>query len=176
VLDPHDASANTSPQKSPEAEDKLISVIAVQYFWVLKKVHWSDCDAAGIAWFANYFRWFEDAEEELYVGVLGRTRQSLLDELAFGMPRVEASAKYRAPIKAGQTIRIGIASVLENPRRLRHEFEMRDASDALLATGFVRVACFDLAAFKPRDLPPQVVQLVNDLPRAARDQSALPWV
>ena len=126
------------------------------YFWVEKKVHWSDCDAAGIAWFANYFRWFEDAEEELYAAVLGRTRQSLLDELRFGMPRVEVSAKYSAPVKAGQTIRIGIMSTLENPRRLRHQFEMRDERGRLIASGAVRVACVDLDSFTPRDLPDEI--------------------
>jgi acyl-CoA thioesterase FadM len=68
----------------------------------LKKVHWSDTDAAGIVWFPNFLGWFEDAEEELFKVVLGRSRQSLLDDLAFAMPRVEASAKYRAPVRAGQ--------------------------------------------------------------------------
>lgn len=150
------------------------------YFWILKKVHWSDTDAAGIAWFPNYFGWFEDAEEELFVAVLKRTRQSLLDEMRFGMPRVEASAKYRSPVKAGQLIRIGIASTLENPRRLRHDFEMRDAaSNTLLAEGFVRVACVDSATFKPRDLPTEVLELVAALPAAAREQATSgrdgPW-
>jgi acyl-CoA thioester hydrolase len=145
----------------------------VQYFWVQKKVHWSDSDAAGIAWFANYFRWFEDAEEELYLALLGRTRQSLLDQLQFGMPRVEATAKYRAPVTAGQIIRIGIASTLENPRRLRHQFEMRDERGTVIADGFVRVACVELGTFKPRDLPHEVVDMVN----AARAQDdVLPWV
>ena len=96
----------------------------MSFVWFLKKVHWSDTDAAGIAWFPNFLGWFEDAEEELYVAVLGRTRQSLLDELAYAMPRVEASVKYRAPVRAGQVIRIGVRSVIENPRRLRHEFEI----------------------------------------------------
>ncbi|HUE84468.1 MAG TPA: thioesterase family protein [Vicinamibacterales bacterium] len=147
------------------------------FFWVSKKVHWSDSDAAGIAWFANYFRWFEDAEEELFAATLGRSRQSLLDESRFGMPRVDAAAKYHAPVRAGQTIRIGIASALENPRRLRHDFEMRDDRGTLLAEGFVRVACVDLATFSPRDLPAEVVQMVNDLPRAtARQRDPLPWV
>ena len=146
-------------------------------FWVRKKVHWSDCDAAGIAWFAHYFRWFEDAEEELFVGVLGRSRQSLLDELHFGMPRAEATAKYHAPIKAGQTIRIGIVSVLENPRRLRHRFEMRDANGKVLADGSVRVACFDLESLVPRNLPDEVVRLVEQLPAASAAQTdPLPWV
>jgi acyl-CoA thioester hydrolase len=149
----------------------------VTFFWVSKKVHWSDCDAAGIAWFANYFRWFEDAEEELFAATLGRSRQALLDDLKFGMPRVDVSAKYHAPVRPGQTIRVGIASTLENPRRLRHVFEMRDDRGTLLAAGFVRVACVDLATFTPRDLPAEVVQMVNELPRAAARQSgALTWV
>jgi acyl-CoA thioester hydrolase len=147
----------------------------VHFVRVQKKVHWSDCDAAGIAWFANYFRWFEDAEEELFTIVLGRSRQSLLDELQFGMPRVEATAKYHAPVKAGDLIQIGIASTLENPRRIRHNFEMRNESDALLADGFVRVACFDLATKKPRDLPPEVLAFIEGLPHAAR-RDPKPWV
>ena len=146
-------------------------------FWVQKKVHWSDCDAAGIAWFANYFRWFEDAEEELFVAVLGRTRQSLLDALSFGMPRVDAAAKYHAPITAGQIIQIGIDSQLENPRRIRHQFEMRNDEGRLLADGMVRVACFDLATRQPRDLPKEVIAVINGLAdAAAAPRDNLPWV
>ena len=148
------------------------------FFCVMKKVHWSDCDPAGIAWFANYFRWFEDAEEELYAAILGLTRQSLLNGLKFGMPRVEAATKYRAPVKAGQTIRVGIASSIENPRRLRHQFEMRDENGLLLADGFVRVACVDLLTFRPRDFPEEILQMVRAQPGAAAAQDAerLPWV
>ena len=149
------------------------------HFWVHKKIHWSDTDAAGIAWFPNYFGWFEDAEEELYAAALGRSRQSLLDEIRFGLPRVEASAKYRAPIRAGQLIRVGILTRLENPRRLRYEFEMRDdANGTLLAEGFVRVACVDLQTFTPRDFPEEVLQLVETLPALAERQRsgrAIPW-
>ncbi len=151
------------------------------HFWVNKKVHWSDTDAAGIAWFPNFFGWFEDAEEEIYAAALGRTRQALLDELTLGMPRVEASARYRAPVRAGQVIRIGITSTLENPRRLRHDFEMRDDTGrTVIAEGFVRVACVDSKTFTPRDLPEPVRRLVETLPAAAARQqkegSVLPWV
>jgi acyl-CoA thioester hydrolase len=149
----------------------------VALFWIQKKVHWSDTDAAGIVWFPNYFGWFEDAEEELFAATLGRTRQSLLDEHGFGMPRVEATARYRAPVKPGQIIRIGIASTVENPRRLRHEFEMRNAEGTVVATGVVRVACVDLATFTPRDFPGEVLEMVSRLHVAATRQTAdLPWV
>jgi acyl-CoA thioesterase FadM len=145
-----------------------------------KKVHWSDCDAAGIVWFPNFHRWFEDAEEELFTVTLGRTRQALLDARDFGMPRVETSTKYRSPARAGQLIRIGIFSTLENPRRLRHDFEMRDdATATLLAEGFVRVACVDMKTFTPRDFPEDVLQMVAAQPAAAAKQhgaGTLPWV
>ena len=148
------------------------------FFWVQKKVHWSDTDAAGIVWFPNFFGWFEDAEEELYFATLGRTRQSLLDSVRFGMPRVEATAKYKSPVRPGETIRIGIRSTLENPRRLRHDFEMRRADGTLIAEGFVRVASVDLASFEPRDLPVEVKEMVDSLPIVAAMQNVdeLPWV
>lgn len=149
------------------------------FFWIRKKVHWSDCDAAGVVWFPNYFGWFEDAEEELYTATLGRPRQALLDEIGFGMPRVEATARYRAPVRAGQTIRIGIRSIVENPRRLRHEFEMQDEQAVVIAEGVVRVACVDLATWRPRDLPAEVLQMAAALPAAAERQAQdqqLPWV
>ena len=66
------------------------------FFQIRKKVHWSDTDAAGVVWFPNFLRWFEDAEEELFAS-LGRSRQSLLDSHHFGMPRVEVHSKFRAP-------------------------------------------------------------------------------
>ena len=139
----------------------------------------SDTDAAGVVWFPNFLRWFEDAEEELFAS-LGRTRQSLLDSHQFGMPRVEVSSKFRAPARAGQVVRVGIATTVENPRRLHHAFEIRDEqSGQLLAEGFVRVACVDSATWSARDLPDDVLRLVSGLPdlaeRQARGAVELPW-
>ncbi|MGE3277477.1 MAG: acyl-CoA thioesterase [Vicinamibacterales bacterium] len=150
------------------------------YFQVRKKVHWSDTDAAGVVWFPNFLGWFEDAEEELYASILGRSRQSVLDAHGFGMPRVEVSVKYRSPARAGQVVRVGLRSTLEHARRLRHDFEVRDDGDArLLAEGFVRVASIDLAAFMPRDLPPEIADMVDAQPAAIARQAAgdaeLPW-
>ena len=136
----------------------------MSFIWLRKKVHWSDTDAAGIVWFPNYFGWFEDAEEELYAVVLGRHRQALLDEFDFAMPRVEASARYKAPVRAGQLVRIGIAATIENPRRLRYDFEMRIGGDnTLIAEGFVRVACVGRKTFTPCDFPRVIAEMVGQL-------------
>lgn len=150
------------------------------FFCVHKKVHWSDADAAGIAWFANYLRWFEDVEEELFAVALGRSRQSFLESESFDMPRVEAQIKYEAPVKIGTCLRIGVDPQLENPRRLRHRFEMwDDAASRRVASGFVRVACVRMSDFTPRDFPKDVhvfVERIQELVAAqARGETALPW-
>ena len=149
------------------------------FFQIRKKVHWSDTDAAGIAWFPNFLGWFEDAEEEMFAS-LGQARQVLLDRHRFGMPRVEVRAKFRAPARAGQLVRVGIETTAENPRRLRHQFEIRDHnSDQLLAEGFVRVASVSMDTFQPMDLPHDVVQMLSGLSdlasRQARGEVELPW-
>ena len=149
------------------------------FFQIRKKVHWSDTDAAGIVWFPNFLGWFEDAEEELFAS-LGTSRQLFLDRHKFGMPRVEVQVRFRSPARAGDTVRIGLNTIVENPRRLRHLFEMRnDATDLLLAEGSVRVGSFDLRTFAPRDLPDDVLQLLAGLPdlieRQARGEVDVPW-
>ena len=63
------------------------------FFWVLKKVHWSDTDAAGIVWFGNSLRFFEEAEDELF-RALGRTRLELIRDLGILMPSVEAECRF----------------------------------------------------------------------------------
>ena len=165
------------------------------FFWIRKKVHWSDTDAAGIVWFPRFLAWYEDAEEELYAA-LGRPRQALLEELRFGMPRVELATKFHSPAKAGQLVRVGLSSRVENPRRIRHTFEIREdesgpstppgtgastplGAGRLMATGFVRVGCVDWSTFATRDLPDEVIRLFQQLPdlteRQARGEVEVPW-
>jgi acyl-CoA thioesterase FadM len=148
------------------------------FFVIRKKVHWSDCDPAGVAWFHN-LGWFEDAEEELYAA-LGKNRQTILDELAFAMPRVEAHIRFASPVRPGQIVRIGIDATIVNPRRMKYTFEMRDdATGRLLASGTVRIASVDLRSFTPRDFPQEIVAMIGALPalieRQSRGEVEIPW-
>ena len=60
-------------------------------------------------------------------------------------------------------------SRLENPRRLRHRFEMaRDEDGQRVATGFVRVGCVTLADFSPRDFPDDVAAVRRSDPGTGR--------
>lgn len=149
-------------------------------FSVLKKIHWSDADPAGIAWFPNFFGWFENAEEELFAAALGRSRQDVLGAHDVGIPRVAAHIDYVAPVRVGTLLRVAIEVTVENPRRLRYQFEMYDTSDQRrVAHGYVRVACVTLSTFAARDFPDEVRRFVDRVQILAVEQSAagatLPW-
>jgi acyl-CoA thioesterase FadM len=86
------------------------------------------------------------------------------------MQRVELHTDFHSPTRAGDVLRVGISSRVENPRRIRHVFEIRDdASDRVVATGFVRVGCVDWTTFRPRDLPQEVVELIRNSQFAGDD-------
>jgi len=149
------------------------------FFVIRKKIHWSDCDPAGVAWFPNFLGWFEDAEEELYAA-LGKPRQALLDDLSFAMPRVEAHIRFASPARPGQVVRIGVDATIVNSRRAKYTFEMRDdTTRRLIASGHVRIASVDLRTFTPHDFPEEIVNMINALPalieRQSRGEVEIPW-
>lgn len=149
-------------------------------FSVLKKIHWSDADPAGIAWFPNFFGWFDDAEEELYTAALGRPRHEVVAEAGVGIPRVAAHIDYEAPVHVGALLRVAIDVTLDNPRRLRYQFEMIDtADDRRVARGYVRVACVSVPAFSPCDFPDVMHTFVARIQALAVEQASaaapLPW-
>ena len=97
-----------------------------------------------------------------------------------GMESASAGPKFHAPARAGDIVRVGLSSRVENPRRIRHAFEIRDdPTDRLLASGSVRVGCVESSAFKPRDLSEEVVRLFDALPALTERQAAggveIPW-
>ena len=78
---------------------------------------WPDTDPAGIVWFGVFFRYFEQAEEELFRR-LGRDRTALLADLGIFMPRTSLQSRFKSPAKLGdeqpevQEAVIGVTFVL----------------------------------------------------------------
>jgi len=70
------------------------------------KVEWGDCDPADIVFYPNYFRWFDNAAQQMF-------RQAKLDwsDLferygVVGMPLVDAGARFISPSKFGDDLTI----------------------------------------------------------------------
>ncbi len=117
------------------------------------RTYWADSDPAGIVFYPNYYRFIEQAEEELFRAA-GVDRFTLLQENKVWMPRAETFSKFMRPIKLGASIRIRLHPQLKGDKAVRYDFEfLDDSGEEKIAEGYVTVVCVDAAHFKPTPIP-----------------------
>lgn len=146
--------------------------MADAFYRVNVRVHWADTDAAGVVWFGNFFRFFEEAEDELF-RALGRTRVELTRDFGILMPRVNAACRFRSPARAEEVLEVGIAVAAITPRRISYEFELRERdSGRPVAEGGYEVACVARETFKAIELPSRLRGLFDKLPELIQEQQA----
>ena len=69
------------------------------------RANWGDCDAAGLIFYPNYFRWFDECTQALLRSV-GLDQRSLRDEFGIvGTAAVDAGARFAAPVSHGDLLR-----------------------------------------------------------------------
>lgn len=130
------------------------------YHHVPLRVMWADTDPAGIVWFGVFFRYFENAEEELFRR-LGADRTDLLKQLHIFMPRTSLQSRFRSPAKLGDEIAVGVGVSSMSDRRIEYAFDIRErGTDRLICEASYRVACVDAATFAPRAFPAEIVGLL----------------
>jgi acyl-CoA thioester hydrolase len=124
------------------------------------RVMWADTDPAGIVWFGVFFRYFEQAEEELYRR-LGGDRTALLQSLNVFMPRTSLQSRFRSPARLGDEIAVGVGIAGMTDRRIGFAFDIRErGTDRLICEASYRVACVDAKTFAPRSFPPEIAALL----------------
>ena len=122
---------------------------------------WSDTDPAGIVWFGVFFRYFENAEEDLYRR-LGSDRTTLLHALNIFMPRTSLQSGFRSPAKLGDEISVGVGISEMTDRRIEFAFDIHErGSGRLICEASYRVACVDATTFVARPFPQEVVSLLG---------------
>lgn len=114
------------------------------------RVYYEDTDAAGIVYYANYFRFLERGRTEL-LRTLGHDQHALMaDGIAFAVR--SASAEFLKPAQLDDllTLETSIASL----GRAQVSFAQRILRDRdLLLDAKIRVACIDPARGKPMAMP-----------------------
>lgn len=96
------------------------------------RVRFSETDAMGVVYHANYFPWFEIARTQLLAEVGLPYRE--LQDAGYLLPVLEAQVAYRSSARYDDEIEIR-ATMKEFPRaRIRIDYEVR-CGNALLTTG-----------------------------------------
>jgi acyl-CoA thioester hydrolase len=106
------------------------------------RVIYGDTDKMGIAYYANYLRWFEVGRTEFFRS-LGLTYREMEAQGIF-LPVSEAHCKYLAPARYDDSLTIETA--LDPGIRAGVRFDYRilaDDGDRVHAEGYTRHACVD---------------------------------
>ena len=125
------------------------------------RVMWPDTDPAGIVWFGVFFRYFENAEERLFLR-LGSDRTKLLGSLNVFMPRTSVQSGFRSPAKLGDDLSVGVGVSQMTDRRIEYAFDIHErGTDRLICEASYRVACVDRTTFAARAFPGEIMKLLT---------------
>ena len=121
-------------------------------------VQWGDQDAFGHVNNTVYFRWFESAR------IAYLERLGIADRSALGPILVAISCNYRRQIKYPDTVQIGtrVARLGRSSMTIEHSL-WSAANLAVAADGQSTVVVFDYLANKPRPIPDNIRQLIEQV-------------
>jgi len=129
------------------------------------RVYYEDTDAAGIIYYANYFRFLERGRTE-FLRSLGHDQHALMQEgIAFAVRSVSAEFLRPAKLDDRLTVETSIASL----GRAQVTFAQRILRDhELLLDAKIRVVCIDPARGKPIPMPRPIHDQLAALTKAVQ--------
>ena len=132
----------------------------MNYRWPVR-VYYEDTDAAGVVYYANYFRFMERCRTE-WLRELGFEQDSLREQMGIVFVVRSASAEYRQPARFNDLLWV-TAEIIEQTRtRLRaRQTVLRQADDALLCAGEIALVCVDAQSFRPTAIPQAILEKLN---------------
>ena len=140
----------------------------VRVFVYRRDISFGDCDPAGIAFYPNFYRWFDEAIHALMTDI-GWGWRKTADELGWlGLPCAGATARFVRPVTHGQAVRVETRVLRFEPRRIVFSHRVfRD--DELLCEGeekrFVGVPHPEHAdRVRAMDVPAELQQALTALP------------
>lgn len=129
-------------------------------------VRWGDIDAAGIAYFPQFFDYAHQAIEALFAALPGGYA-GLTQQRRVGVPTVHLEADFRAPLRYGDRVRVRleVRSIGRTSVTFAHRLHRLD-DDVLCAVVKQVVVVSDLRELRPIE-PPDDVRAILEAHRSA---------
>ncbi len=122
------------------------------------RVRYAETDKMGVAYYANYFVWFEVGRCELLRTLGGSYSQ--LEETGLMLPVIEAHCEYRMPARYDDALTIKTEGSLKSRARVTFSYEVtRQTTNDLLASGTTVHAATDPRG-RPQRVPPTLQALL----------------
>ena len=133
------------------------------------RVRYADTDQMGVAYYANYFIWFEVGRTDLLRSTGWSYRAMERD--GWSLPVIEARCEYRRPARYDDELEVRTRGAAVTPVRLRFDYQIVRAADSdVLASGHTVHAALTTGG-RPRRLPPGVVELLSTSQAKKRNES-----
>ena len=118
------------------------------------RVRYAETDQMGVAYYANYFVWFEVGRTDL-LRTLGWSYREM-EQAGVSLPVIEAECEYLRPARYDDELEIRTEGRLLSPVRMEFTYEVRlAAASAVAATGRTAHASVDSNG-RPCRLPERV--------------------
>lgn len=123
------------------------------------RVRYAETDKMQVAYYANYFVWFEVGRCDL-LRTLGRSYRDL-ESTGLMLPVIEAHCEYRRPARYDDELTILTQGRLMSPARVRFDYEVqRPADEVVTAIGRTVHAAVDRQG-RPTRLPLEIRQVLK---------------
>jgi 4-hydroxybenzoyl-CoA thioesterase len=123
-------------------------------------VEWGECDPAGIVFFPNYLKWFDDCATALFAAA-GLPLQTLFPaHQVVGIPVVEVRVTYKASATFGDelTAKTSIAEWRRSSFVMQHRIYKKDVLQVEGLVTRVWVGAGEDGKLKSRPLPREIVE------------------
>ena len=100
------------------ADDPMEQHEGLRVFVYYRQVSFGDCDPAGIAFYPNFYRWFDEAVHALMNQIGWSWRRTAQEMGWLGLPCAQARAHFIRPVTHGQSIRVESRAIRFEPRRI----------------------------------------------------------
>jgi len=141
--------------KTTKHEAALSSLIAESR----AKVRYAETDQMGVAYYANYFVWFEVGRSQ-YCNDCGFSYRDMERETGLFLIVAEASCRYKTPARYEDELIIRTRVTESTRRTLRFSYEIERADGAIVATGETLHVLIN-AAGRPSSFPEKYLSLLR---------------
>lgn len=136
-------------------------------FKLVRRVEFSETDAAGIAHFSNFFRYME-AAEHAFIRSLGFSVKLDQHDPPLGFPRIHAECDYRAPLRFEEEFEVHLLVREKRTRSLGYCIRFRGLGGDEVARGNLVVVCVAHhpdGSLTPTPIPEELARLIEVAPR-----------
>ena len=123
-----------------------------------QRVYYEDTDAAGVVYYANYWRFCERGRTE-WLREFGFDQQALMDETGLAFVVRSVHGDYLRPARLDD--RITVITTVDATRRASLAFtQVIVRGEERLFTATVSIACFDTRRGRPAAIPAHIRQTI----------------